>query len=514
MKLKSIYFTILFIFPIILFAQKEDYQWIMGYEAYNQVENFGTTILDFNADTLEVSQGYSDMNFSQANASMCDESGKLLFYTNGIYVANHLHEPLINGRGLNPNDFTYDFADIGLPLAQGAMIIKKPLSDNQYYLFHGAIDFPDEPSTTVSIHVSELYYSLVDPFYQLAGRQRGRVIEKNVILRQDTLTLDNLTGVRHANGRDWWIFIGEYRTNVYYRFLLTPNGVEEYTPQQVGIDPVGGAGQAVFSPDGSRYVRYNQRYIDDGGHISIYDFDRCSGELSNHQRINIKDEASFGGAAISPNSRFLYISSMDYVYQYDLNAVDIIATKDTVAIYDGFYTTHPLFTTRFYMAQLAPDGKIYINSPGGKDYLHVIHQPDSLGQACRLEQHGIKLPTYNSASLPHFPNYRLGALANSPCDTIRETTNTIQLKDQFQISTYPNPVQTQLTVDLTLPSYAKLQAFRLELRNAYGQLIERRQLREYTPIYRFEVADLPRGVYFVNLYQEQKIVAVQRIVVQ
>jgi PKD repeat protein len=35
-----------------------------------------------------------------------------------------------------------------------------------------------------------------------------------------------------------------------------------------------------------------------------------------------------------------------------------------------------------------------------------------------VEQHGITLPTYNAASLPNFPNYRLGPLDGSPCDTL------------------------------------------------------------------------------------------------
>ena len=48
----------------------------------------------------------------------------------------------------------------------------------------------------------------------------------------------------------------------------------------------------------------------------------------------------------------------------------------------------------------------------------VIHQPNLPYPDCMVEQHGIKLPTYNSASLPNFPNYRLGPLDGSPCDTL------------------------------------------------------------------------------------------------
>ena len=35
-----------------------------------------------------------------------------------------------------------------------------------------------------------------------------------------------------------------------------------------------------------------------------------------------------------------------------------------------------------------------------------------------MEQHGIRLPTQNARSLPNFPNYRLGPIDGSPCDTL------------------------------------------------------------------------------------------------
>jgi hypothetical protein len=50
--------------------------------------------------------------------------------------------------------------------------------------------------------------------------------------------------------------------------------------------------------------------------------------------------------------------------------------------------------------------------------LHVIHSPDEPGEACQYQQHGITLPTYNSKSIPNHPNYRLGPLDGSPCDTL------------------------------------------------------------------------------------------------
>lgn len=506
-------FIFLLLLPIAIYAQKEDHIWLIGYDADAEPERFGTTILDFNRSPVNIYEGFSLMNFQMTNTSVCNENGELLFYTNGIDIRNGNHEIVAGGRSLMSGEIGEEDQERGLRYPQNAVTVRKPASDSLYYLLYNAVEphIRADTGVVVGIHSSQLSYTIIDV---KAVRGRGLTVEKDVILKKDTLSSGHLTGVKHANGRDWWFLNTEYKQNRFYKYLLTPNGINEVESQSVGSSHNTGFGQSVFSPDGTKYVRYMSDDIYDGGFINIYDFDRCSGLLSNPQIINVQDTAYALGAAISSNSQFLYISSYNYVYQFDLLADSIELTKDTVAIYDGFYFEHPLLRTPFNQAQLAPDGKIYISAPNSVPYYHVIHRPDEKGDKCYLEQHGVRLPTYNAFSIPNHPNYRLGTLAGSPCDTIREVTNTTQIKDEFKISTYPNPVYTQLTVDLTLSNYEKLSKYHLEIHNLYGQVIEKRQLREYTPIYRFEMGDLPRGVYFVNLYQGEKVVAVQKVVVQ
>lgn len=86
-------------------------------------------------------------------------------------------------------------------------------------------------------------------------------------------------------------------------------------------------------------------------------------------------------------------------------------------MWDGFLDWDVLATT-FYLAQLAPNGKIYISSNNSTRFFHVIEQPDSAGLACNVAQHGLQLPHFNAFTMPHFPHFRLGALENSPCDTL------------------------------------------------------------------------------------------------
>ena len=397
-------------------AQKHDNVWIFGYSNDTPSELTGGTIIDFSSDTANIYTQNTSINLQRTNASISDTLGNLLFYTNGIYIANAEYDTMQNGLGLNPGQYSEDFAFTGFTQPQGALILPKPESSNLYYLFHVNRHWNDDPQPgEQGAYTLELNYTTVD---MNGDNGLGEVIQKNILLVGDTLSAGMITAVRHANGRDWWVFIAEQYGNLMYRVLLTPNGAEVIAPQELDFNYNGTIGQAVFTPDGSKYVSYNTVSFDSTGQqFNIFDFDRCSGLLSNHRLVLITDSLYYGGIAVSPNSRYAYVSSLLYVYQFDLLADDIDATKDTVAIYDGFESP---FATAFYIAQLAPDGKIYINAPNGVDVLHVIHEPDLAGDACQFEQHGVQLPTYNAFSMPNFPNYRLGHLEDSPCDTLRQ----------------------------------------------------------------------------------------------
>jgi len=410
---KYFWISLLSFYTTLIYAQKHDYIWLTGYSSTPGTMEYGGTVLDFNQLPPDIYYEFRDMNLQRTNASICDTAGNLLFYTNGIFIANAIHEQMQNGGGLNPGEFTNEFAEYGLPTEQGVLFLPYPENDSLYLLLHLARDWSGIVSP--GSYVRRFYYSLID---HRLDNHLGGVIDKNHLIIADTLNVGKLCAVRHANGRDWWSIIQERDANRFYRLLINPNGINLEEPQIMEDSIYSGAGQVVFSPDGTKFVQYTLKSVQLGHSIYIYDFDRCTGLLSNPLFINFLDsEVIAGGAAISPNSRYLYISAYRYVYQYDLWADDIAATKDTVAVYDGF--TSP-FATRFYFCQLAPDGKIYINCTNGVTVMHVINNPDLPGDSCDVCQHCVQLPTPNSFSIPNFPNYRLGALEGSPCDTLRQ----------------------------------------------------------------------------------------------
>jgi hypothetical protein len=202
-------------------------------------------------------------------------------------------------------------------------------------------------------------------------------------------------------------------------FLIDPSGVRLHHTQTIGDTIIDGLGQAVFSPDGSRYALLsNIAWNGWCQFVHTYHFDRCKGTFSQPQHMHICGFASGApgcGIAISPNSRWLYVALQDTLFQMDLTAADIYRSSEVVAIRKRWWVD-PV-ATPMHLSFLAPDNKIYIITTSGSRTLHVIHDPDTYG-LCQYENHGARLQSHNARSLPNFPNYRLGPLDGSPCDTL------------------------------------------------------------------------------------------------
>ncbi len=343
MRHKVFFFQLLFLtLQIQAFSQKHDNVWIFGYNSNTIDSSFGGSTIDFNLDPPDAFYEYRYMDMDITNASICDSSGNLLFYTNGISISNYLHEMIPNSDTLNPGGLSDEFYEYGYPLPQGVMILSLPGSDSLFYVFHKRWQKP--MNGIPNSHVDALFYTIVN---MNMNNGTGGIVEKRIELIIDTLSTGELTAVKHSNGIDWWLLVREFRKQRYHKLLFTNDGITYMGTQAIGVAPysVEVLGQAVFSPDGTKYVRYGAFSYILGSYLEYFDFDRCTGELSNPGFISHLDSAGSAGAAISPNSRFLYCSSGRFIYQFDFQAEDFAASKDTVAVYDGFLSPFP---TRFF----------------------------------------------------------------------------------------------------------------------------------------------------------------------
>jgi len=102
---KKIYvFVLLLILSSISFAQPYDNLWLLGGSSLDIPEDstWGIAVLDFTENQLDIYyDGYITMDFQETNTSISDEEGNLLFYSNGIFIANAEHEVMENGGDLN-----------------------------------------------------------------------------------------------------------------------------------------------------------------------------------------------------------------------------------------------------------------------------------------------------------------------------------------------------------------------------------------------------------------------------
>jgi len=404
--------------------EKRDYEWVTGSISIEGYPNFGATMFDFSSDPPLVYQQFNPINFNMVNASICDTSGQYLFHTNGISIVNSYGEIIEGGERINPGNFTDDWVNLGVPLDQGGLVLPLPESDSIYYLFHETNDWsPNHPDGN-STSINYFYYSIIN---MASNEGSGKILEKNVPFIEGVhggeefsdLGYGKITAIRHSNGRDWWVMIPKYNRNQYYVMLFDSQGLHHPQLNMTGDTMSNGLGQAVFAPNGHFYSIISSKNISEGQFVSIYEFNRENGTLDNQRLITYNDTAYSAGVAFSENSRFLYVSSFLKIYQYDLEADDIEASKVIVAEYDPDFTSPPLNAkVKFFLAQLAPDGKIYISSYGQGKYYSVIHEPNKKGLACRAEPHGVELLTYNFRNIPNFPYYGLGPLDNSPADTL------------------------------------------------------------------------------------------------
>ncbi len=467
--------------------------WLGGFDS-DGPPPFGGIDMDFFTGEVEFSFVERDIGFKRTNTNITNAEGELLFSTNGAFVANALGDTMVNGSGLNPSWYTSQYSE-GLSIGQGVLIIPKPEDPHIYYLLHATID----DWATGMAHY--LYVSTID-MSQEGGL--GAVITKNEILIADELNYGKLTAVRHANGRDWWVYCNKGNSNSFYRILVCPEGVVFDGIQSVGMLRPADGGQVCFSADGTKFAYY---WADQG--LEVFQFDRCAGSFADPDFAMVVDDLTFGtGAAFSPSGRFLYVTTVFDVYQYDTEAADLAASQVHIAHWDSTYSPSPPFAALFNIAQLAPDGKIYIGTGNGTQVLHVIHNPDEPGLACNMEQHGIHLDRYFSNSLPNHPNYHLGPVDGSVCDSLGINVGLPDAVVQQAVQAYPNPSAGVFTVQYAGQPTAGV----MEVRDLGGKMVLRERLPAWSQVHQVALtgaAGLPTvqaGLYNCKLvWGEQRV---------
>jgi hypothetical protein len=488
---------------------KRDFHWIFGAESWS-LDTVDHIYLDFRTDSLTLQyRRVQGQNLFQTNASICDTAGNLLFYSNGCVIVDSGFQYLKGADTINRGVRWSYYCDrdnsdrtFGYGIVNGAWIL--PVCEYKYKIFYA--DQINSIAYSSGIRYSTLTNS------SLTHAIYGSNIDQ--YLYQSNLNTRKPGYVRHANGRDWWHVNEAYSAHKFYIALIDssdqvhPVKVQEFN--QFPVSDFHGGGQACFTPDGTKFCS-----IDAYDQCQILDFDRCTGELSNPKYILLPvpydSLFSITGIAISPNSRFMYLMTRQSIWQYDLFTSNIQDSKIKVAQYNGFLANG--YSTSFYQSQLGPDGKIYIFPPGGRSTFSVIEQPDSIGLSCNVNQFKYYFPQWGLvAQPPRFPNFRLGPVVGSPCDTLTVSTFAPEpVKAQMVLR--PNPATSHAVADMSVSDYSADMQLSLTVTDLSGSEVARYSVPPYAALQRIETEYLPNGVYFVALKSRGRVLRTEKLVV-
>jgi hypothetical protein len=466
--------------------------------------------------------------------AMSDAEGELQFYTNGNVVATWDHSIMQGGKGFNEgspySDFGVNGADTLYNVPYGAntyQVIPDAEDGQVYYMVHSFVQYDDDGCK--GHNAPHLKISKID---MSANGGLGRVVYKNHNFDEAEMGVC-FAMVRHGNGRDWWV-VRRSQDGLSYRSVL----LQRDSVVQVVESVIPGLSSDWFecedwwttsqnllnaSRDGNRLLDIFGR-----GRVKLLDFDRCNGEVS------LLDTFTTGfptlttasgtvyecppyGYEFSPSGRYLYSIGCAGIVQWDLEAADIAASgtpiggvpwqldenQNVTGLLGGFWTFGH-----------GPDGKIYNLS--GNTHTVIAH-PDEPGDASGLCLAADNPPSclgvpYRLYSTP-YPNYRLGPLEGSACDTIPTSVHEPPANSGYEVRASPTVASGPVEVAITLPAYGSARTSELLVVDMLGRVLHRHRFPPYAYLHTLDVSGWAAGLYNVVLLENGRPRAGARLVV-
>ncbi|HTN18080.1 MAG TPA: gliding motility-associated C-terminal domain-containing protein [Chitinophagaceae bacterium] len=336
-------------------------------------------------------------------ASLCDESGKLLFYSDGIKVRDRTHAIMPNGSSM--------LGDIST--TQGVAIARVQGQDSLYFLF----------TLTDAATGGDLRYSIVDM------RRNGGLGDVDP-LRKNTKIKDNLSEKMIIAGRcdKQWLMVHHRDSSI---FLAYPLGSTTTIAAPV-VSTVGSGnrrnyyivGEMKASPDMGTLALAN--YFGGEG-VEMYDFDQLTGIVSNFRIMDSSLRGAYG-VEFSADGSKLYTSLYgNPVYQYNLLAGSPAAIKASQYSVYGFSS---------FGLRRGPDNMIYMTTSERPTNFSRIRNPDLSGALCGFQKDFLPASFSNSQYCLGFGN------------------QFVQYRDTIYATTVKN-ICTDDTIQLSGSGYAK-----------------------------------------------------------
>jgi len=291
--------------------------------------------------------------------------------------------------------------------------------------------------------------------------------------------------------------------------------------QPIGSSVNTDATKIKLSNDGNKLL-----LVDYAGLIELFDFERCSGIITNPNTIHTENlsntNAYYASCSFSPNDKFIYVNNAIVdtlgIIQYDITAANIPSTKKKIYQAD-IPVVGGLMAT-------APDGKIYL-SCYAKCYtsqcfpyedtlynayntnLSVINYPDSPGVSCNFTPFSFYLGGYRTYyGLPNNPNYDMPALFGSACDSLTGMED--NLISNMIVKVYPNPATDNLTFTY---EFAPFSTADLLIYDVTGRVISKHQLTGEGHSKTISLMEVPSGVYLYKIIYDDGLILSDKVMV-
>ncbi len=358
-----------------MFAQREVNNWFFGKNAgltWNTIQDFSATGLFGTPNTtlkrIPTELTGSPMNTHEGCFTLSDSDGRLLAFSDGITLYNRNYEVITSGLGGHASS------------AQSGIIIPYPGHLNKAVV----ISLGAEGANNLGFNI--LNMSLNNG---LGGMEGTRVLFTGI--PAGSKTSENVTSVRHANKKDYWIVATSKITSgkTYLNaWLVTSSGVQSgnavtYEIPGLTTNAESSQGYLKFSPDGKHFAWGTWE-----GKLVYGDFNSSTGAFSNARYIDTNYTRDFYGVEFSLSGKYLYTTGSEQ-YSPQINGIkvwdfdELLATASpTPALAKKNF--HFDEYTQLGALQMAPDGRIYIPANIFQPCIFVIDNPEEDPNSLRL----------------------------------------------------------------------------------------------------------------------------------
>ncbi len=423
--MKTICILLIILFPSLLFAQ----------EGNNLVFD-NKSGLNFSTEIPCLFSTGGRAYFTSTSYS--DKKGDLMFYVNQEKFYNKNHQ-VIEGSD------TF-ICSGSLSGSTGGVIIPDLQDSNNLILFsvwRKRKRIENDSFAILNDKESGLYVNIINT---KANHGLGKLVVQNKLMYPGFL--DQLTMVRHANLKDYWI-ICKSDTNTFAAFLYDEQGIHppvfSYTPKLYAR--IAKECKIKANTKGTQFALTNYYRENIGligydtvckfsNYFHLYNFNQNNGSIKFAKIIDeffevdngntMPDSIPWGPAfcSFSPNDSLLYINHWGLRYigdmhcpiiQYQIYSTNSQGTKREIQ-YDE--------NVQIDRMQLAPNGKILVGNYGYK-FLWCIENPNAIGDACKFNPKYLAVPSFtNTTTISNvFYDYKKVSFSSikENCKTLRFT---------------------------------------------------------------------------------------------